>query len=139
MKRRYFGKVVEVLNEYTVVINKGSDSEVKNGDKFLIVGIGDIIKDPETGEELEQLEIVRGRATVLHVQNKISTLGSCDYEREEDRREIKKIKKVRKHVAGFPFLAQSPEEITETESIEPGEKRLKELKGVEKGDYVIKL
>ena len=140
MNERYFGRVVQVIDQYTIVINKGQ-SEVQEGDKFLVVGLGDIIKDPESGEELERLEIVRGKVKVFHIQSKISTLKSCEYEREEDRKEIKKVRKIRKSGAYnlLPLTHFPGEEITETESVEPGERRLKELKDVEVGDYVIKL
>mgnify|MGYP001555577940 CR=1 FL=1 len=61
MSDRFFGKVVSTIDGYTIVMNKGSDNGVKAGDKFLIVSFGDTIVDPDTQEELERLEIVKGQ------------------------------------------------------------------------------
>ena len=132
MTERYFGRVVATPDEYTVVINKGADDEVKTGQKFLVVGQGDIIVDPETNEELERLELVRGRVSVEHIQQKISTLKSCEYEKTEDIKEIKK-------VTSLGGLAMLGPQDTVTESITPGERHLKELNGAQVGDYIIKL
>jgi len=132
MTERYFGKVVSTPDEYSVVINKGSDQEVQEGQKYLVVGLGEIITDPDTGEELEKLEIVRGRVVVEHVQPKIATLKSCEYETSEDVKEIKK-------VTSRGGLAMFGPQDTVTESITPGEKHLKGLDGAKVGDLVIKL
>ena len=91
MSDRYFAKVVLVQDKFTVVINAGSEKEVKVGKKFLIVGLGEVIVDPDTKEELERLEIVRGNAQVIHVQGKIATLHSSEYDGTADEREIRKV------------------------------------------------
>lgn len=133
MSERYFGKVVKIEDIYTVVANRGSSSGVKEGNKFIIVGIGDIIFDPDTGEELERLEIVRGRVVATHVQEKISTLKSCDYERAAGKREITK----HSPTGGLLGPIFAPQGST-TETIIPGEERLKELVGITEGDVLIK-
>jgi hypothetical protein len=135
MTDRYAGKVVRVSDKITVIINKGSENGIVIGDKFLIVGLGEIIVDPDTQEDLEQLEIVRGKAIVIHVQEKISTLQSCEYEKSSDEREIKKVTSR----GGVAFPGVFGPQDTVTESIKPGEERLKELKGVQVGDRIIKL
>ena len=132
MSDRYFGKVVKVRNEYMVVINKGYNDGVKEGQIFLIIGLGDMIYDPDSGEELEQLEIVRGKAKVTHAQKSIATLESSEYERGQDEKRIKKTHKGASNIAAI--LGQGA---TETEEVIPGEVELKELKGVVEGDYVI--
>jgi hypothetical protein len=146
MTDRYAGKVVSISDEFTVIINKGRESGIVIGDKFLIIGLGEIIVDPDTQEELEQLEIVRGKAVVTHVQEKISTLQSCEYEKSPDEREIKKvtsrdgIAKPRAYgyggIYGLGLYGGSPD--TETELIKPGKEHLKELKEVHIGDCIIK-
>ncbi|MDO9076018.1 MAG: hypothetical protein Q7U72_01055 [Brevundimonas sp.] len=70
--------VAKVIDDYRVVIAQGSDSGVKLGDKYLIYGIGEEITDPLTNENLGVLEIVRGRAKVVHLQAKLATLQSID-------------------------------------------------------------
>jgi hypothetical protein len=134
MSDRYFGKVVAVNNEYQVVINKGSAHGVQDGQRFIIVGLGDVLVDPDTGEELEKLEIVRGRAIVVHVQSTIATLKSCDFQKNEDVREIKKIKASR-----ALSLALLGEGETITESIKPGDKYLMPLEDAAIGDMAIRL
>lgn len=42
----------------------------------MIYAIGDMITDPDSGEELERLEIVKGIGRVVHLQGKISTVES---------------------------------------------------------------
>jgi len=133
MSERYYGKVVKIEDKFTIVANRGSSSGVKEGDKFVVVGIGDVILDPDTGEELGPLEIVRGKVIAIHVQEKISTLKSCDYESSLGKREIKKISSKALGLASI-FGPQD----TVTESIIPGEDRLKELVGVSVGDVLIK-
>lgn len=134
MNERYFGKVVHTSDKYSVVINKGAEQNVRVGMKFLIVGLGEVIRDPDTGEELEQLEIVRGRAEVVHVQNKLATLKSIEVDRQPDTREIKK---VTSRNGGFASLI-GPQDVV-TESITPSEPVLLELRGVKVGDLAIKL
>lgn len=67
--------VVKVLDDYMVVINRGSDHGVKKGDSFLVYFVEpDELVDPTTGEALGRLEIVRGSGSATHVQPKLSTL-----------------------------------------------------------------
>ena len=134
MSDRYFAKVASVCDNYTVVINKGSDNGVKEGDRFLLVGVGEVITDPDTGEELEHLELVRGKATAIHVQNKVATLESCEYQKSSDTREIKKVT-----TKASALLGMLGPQDTVTESIKPGESRLKEFDDAAKGDFAIKL
>ena len=134
MSERYFGKVVHISDKFSVVINAGAEKDVKVGMKFLVVGLGDVIRDPDSGEELEQLEIVRGRAEVVHVQHKLSTLKSIEVDRQPDTREIKK---VTSRSTGIAALI-GPQDVV-TESITPSEPVLLELRGAKVGDLVIKL
>jgi len=134
MSERYFGKVVKVEDKFTVIANKGALSGVKEGDKFIVVGIGDVILDPDSGEELERLEIVRGKVLATHIQDKIATMKSCDYDRSTGKREIKKVTSKNVGMASI-FGPQD----TVTESIIPGEDRLKELIGAIEGDLLIKV
>lgn len=133
MSDRYFAKVVKIVDEYTVVLNVGSDKGLRVGKVFLIVGIGEMIRDPETGEELGQLEIVRGKAKVTHVQDKISTLASAEIERQPDIKEIKKVSSTR----GSPLISIMGPQETVTESTRTGEPKVKALTGVAVGDYAI--
>jgi hypothetical protein len=70
------GIVVKVIDQETLVINRGSNHGLKNGNRYLIYGSGGEIKDPTTGASLGNLEIVRGSGTVIHVQEQIATIRS---------------------------------------------------------------
>lgn len=134
MSDRYFGKVVKIIDDYTIVIGKGEDQGVKVGQKFMVVGCGDMVLDPDTKEELERLEIVRGHAVVTHVQQRLATLKSCEYSKSEDTREITKTANVR--LMGLSELFDHIPTIKE--SIKPGVKRLKEFIDAEINDFVIR-
>lgn len=134
MSDRYFGKVVATTDRFTIVMNRGAEHGIKNGDKFLVVGLGPTIVDPDTQEELERLEIVRGKVSIFHVQAKISSARSCEVERLSDVKEIKKVTSRGGGVAGF----LAPQD-TVTESIKPGDERLKELNDAQIGDLLLKL
>ena len=71
-----FAKVAKVLSPTELIINKGSDDGVKSGQTFLVYTIGDEIVDPDTGDVLERLEVVRGTGRITHVQAKIAYLKS---------------------------------------------------------------
>lgn len=80
MSNDYFGTVLRINDDHTeFVINKGSAHGIHDGLKFLILELGEDILDPETGESLGVLEIVKGEAVVLHVQEKMATLISNEF------------------------------------------------------------
>ena len=72
-------RVVEVLDEYRIVINRGSDDGIKDGYRFIIYDLGNEIFDPDTGESLGRIENVQGIGKVTHLQPKIATLTSDQY------------------------------------------------------------
>lgn len=71
--------VVKVVDDYRIVINRGSENDVKTGAQYLIFGLDDEIVDPVTKESLGKLEVVRGRARVTHVQGRLATLDSSGF------------------------------------------------------------
>jgi hypothetical protein len=76
--RDFPATVVRLLeNELSVVINRGYNDGVKQGQRFLIYNVeNEPIIDPETNESLGCLEIVRGTGKVTHVQKLMSTIKS---------------------------------------------------------------
>jgi hypothetical protein len=70
-------RVAYVISPDKVVINKGSDDGVRQGQTFLFYAIGGNIKDPVTGENLGPLELIRGTGQVVHVQNRMSIVRSA--------------------------------------------------------------
>lgn len=69
-------KVVKIISPYQVVINGGSESGLRPGQRLLIYDVGEMIEDPESGEELEAIEILRGTGRIVHLQTKIATVES---------------------------------------------------------------
>jgi len=70
-------KVASVSEDnQTVVINQGSADGVAIGQRFLIYSIGQEIKDPDSGESLGNLEVVKGTGKVTHVQQRMATISS---------------------------------------------------------------
>ena len=74
MEKLIEGNVVRILDEYRIVINVGSNDEVKVGMVFVIFTQSqDEIRDPASGEILGKLENVKEYVSVIHVQNRLST------------------------------------------------------------------
>ena len=69
-------KVAKVVDRFTLVINNGKADGIKEGQRFLVYGYGEEIKDPETQTSLGRLEIVRGTGRVTHLQSSIATIKS---------------------------------------------------------------
>jgi len=68
-------RVAFVMNgNYQVAINRGSANNIRQGQRFIIFGLGDEIQDPATNQSLGPLEIVRGTGKVIHVQDNIATI-----------------------------------------------------------------
>ena len=105
--------VASVLDNYTVVINRGSEHDVRKNQKFQIYTLSnEEIKDPESGESLGRLEIVKGIGEVVHIQPRMATLESIQKSVTTERKIVKN-----RH----PFLAMGG---NEEETITPTTKRL---------------
>jgi hypothetical protein len=80
LKRKPY-RVVKVLDPSTVVINVGSAEGITKKDRFLIYALdAEELIDPDTKASLGQLEKVRGTATPLHIQEKMTTVRSDRFE-----------------------------------------------------------
>jgi len=107
------GAVAKVVDDFTLVLNRGFSHGVKEGARFLIYGLGDEIRDPETKETLGKLEIVRGIGVALHVQESICTVQSA-----KSRRPAPTVRTIKKDPRGaWAFL--SGEETVEERQGEP--------------------
>lgn len=104
-------KVIKVIDNFQIVINRGSEHGISIGDRFLVFGAGEQLSDPDTGESLGMLELVRGKARVVHVQPKICTLASDEFDTTPGK------KRVIKRQGGVFMLTNQPavEEVTEGE------------------------
>ena len=68
------GKVVKVIDEYTIVINKGSNHGVNSENRFLVYRLGEELFDPDTNESLGILELICGEGKPKHIQPSQTTL-----------------------------------------------------------------
>jgi hypothetical protein len=82
-----------------VLINRGSREDIKSGDRFLVFGLGPHIKDPDSGADLGELEVVRGRGVDVHVREHLATL------RTMERRRTRPAKRIRRETFGALSLA----------------------------------
>ena len=73
------GKVIQKLDDYKIVINKGRADGVTSDNRFLIYRLGEELFDPDTKESLGVLELVCGEGKPEHIQEKITTLYTAKY------------------------------------------------------------
>lgn len=102
------GKVLKVIDDYTIVINKGSNDGVTPGCRFLIYHLGEEIIDPDTGDGLGELEIVCGEGRPEHIQERITTIKSS-------KQTVRSTKKVIRR-GSFSLMGDSTEEIYDPET-----------------------
>lgn len=70
------GKIADIRDKKTVVINKGSEDGVEESMKFMIYREGDNIEDPDTGEDMGTVEIPIARIKPLHVMEDMTLMQS---------------------------------------------------------------
>ncbi len=69
--------VAKVIDDYKLVINRGSEHGIREDQRMLVYCVSDEdIKDPNTGESLGYLELVRGTGKIIFLQEKIAILES---------------------------------------------------------------
>lgn len=96
------GKVVQIISNYKVVINKGFDDGVTMNNRFLIYRLGNEIFDPDTQKSLGILEIVCGEGKPEHIQEHMTTLYTS-------KQQIKKTKTVIKRSGLSAFYGDTEE------------------------------
>ena len=69
-------KVAGILSEHQLVLNVGTNDGLSRGDRFVIFEPGDVILDPDTGENLGRVERIKAEVEVTHVQERIATVES---------------------------------------------------------------
>ncbi|ANF51603.1 hypothetical protein A0O34_14310 [Chryseobacterium glaciei] len=68
--------VANKIDDYQIIINKGSSDYIENYMRFLVYQEGEIIIDPLTKKQLGKLEIPKGFFKVQHIQEYMTTLIS---------------------------------------------------------------
>lgn len=107
-------RVVEVVDSYRIVINRGNNDGIKKGQRFLVYSLGKELFDPESNESLGLLEIVRGTGSISHIQDRLSTISS-----DVRGRASKKV--VRRNDPTSLFFGKTEEIIEEGGGIDPFE------------------
>ena len=74
------GKVARIMSDEEVILSVGSEHGVKENMEFVIFSESDHVYDPETGEDLGAIEIVKGRVRVCHVMDKMSRARTLTYQ-----------------------------------------------------------
>lgn len=75
-------KVAQIIDSFTIVINAGLADGLRKGTVVMIYDIGPHIIDPDTGDDLGALEIVKGTGVISHIQDRIATVESNMVESE---------------------------------------------------------
>ena len=58
-------RVVEIIDEFRVVINRGEKDGVKRGQRFMIYGLGPDLTDPDTGDDLASWRLYEASEPLL--------------------------------------------------------------------------
>lgn len=73
----FTARVAKVIDSTKIVINRGSEHDMKLNQKVLVYSISnEEIKDPETGELLGYLEVYKGTGKIVSIQDKLSIIES---------------------------------------------------------------
>jgi hypothetical protein len=81
-------KVAQIIDSFTLVINAGLADGLRKGTVVMIYDIGPHIIDPDTGDDLGALEIVKGTGVISHIQDRIATV-ECNMAENEPRKIIR--------------------------------------------------
>ena len=67
LEKKFPAAVANIINEYKIVINRGSEHNIRLEQRFLIYSLShEEIIDPITNEPLGYLEIVKGTGKVIN-------------------------------------------------------------------------
>ena len=74
------GKIAKIVDEYHVVVNRGSEHGVEEGMDFIVYREEGSVQDPDTGEELGELEHPLARLKPEHIMEKMTLMASNETE-----------------------------------------------------------
>ena len=78
------GNVAEIISKTRLIITPGKDENVKVGDKFQIIAEEkDRVRDPFTGNMLEEIPVIKATVTVTMVHEKCSAVENSSTRTEE--------------------------------------------------------
>jgi len=111
-KPSFPAKVLDVVDPGRVAFNRGARDGIKKGQRFLVYALGKELTDPDTGESLGQLEVVRGTGVAVHVQDRVTTI-------ESDMRGPHQRRTVRRSDAYAVLMGRGEEIVEETGTLMP--------------------
>jgi hypothetical protein len=126
MAKNSEAKVIKIIDDYTVVLNKGKKDNMNEGDKYIVFYYGaDDIIDEETKENLGKIEYIIGKGIITHVQENMSQLKSMT-------KEITKNKKIIRTSSAISYLSKE-------EVVEEPEERMIPFENPQVGYYARKM
>ena len=72
------GKIALIVDERTLVMNRGYRDGVHHGMAFAVVAPMETVKDPDSDEDLGPWEGLKARLVAVHVQEKVSILAPAE-------------------------------------------------------------
>jgi hypothetical protein len=69
-----YGKVIRIFSETSLLVNLGKNDGVERGKRLAVIERAGDVKDPDTGESLGELELVKTELVAVYVQDRMSTL-----------------------------------------------------------------
>lgn len=78
-----YGKVIRIFDESALLINMGRADGLKVGERIFVIETGDEITDPDTGESLGRLEMVKAELVAGDVQERVSVLKTAMLQRAD--------------------------------------------------------
>lgn len=110
-KGTFPANVADIINPLRLVINRGENDGVRLQQRVLVYSVSnEEIKDPNTGESLGYLEIVKGTGRVVHLQDKLATIES-----DKTRSYLRKL------VSSYTFSVPREQEVIEVSESVPFE------------------
>lgn len=113
MAKNTDAKVISIIDEYTLVLNKGKKDNMTIGDTYYVYYLGneDII-DEDTKENLGKIEYIIGKGQIVHIQENMSQLRSIT-------KEVVKKKKIIRTTMPITFMDKEEEIIEPEENLLP--------------------
>lgn len=71
-----YGKVVRIFNETTLLVNVGRKDGLTRGERVVVLEKGEEVKDPDSGESLGELELIKAELRATDVQERMSIVRS---------------------------------------------------------------
>lgn len=69
-------RIIKIIDEYNVIVNAGTNEDIKEKDKLEVFIKGEVIKDPDTGEDLGTLDTIKTKLIVKQLFPKFCVCGN---------------------------------------------------------------